>query len=1075
MKITRLLSLFRIAAYSLVVFILAVFLARTLLVNRENAQNHALDDVLADSFLLAALVREQMLNDPSADLEPRWRELTTDLERALAHGTGTPGDPRAAVVEGNLARAAELFPAVLGKAREAGPGGPLAGVEGQGFAEDYGLLLSQYESIGRYALAMIEANYAELQRIRFFSNMLTMLGILGMSVFLAVSSRLAARNVTRPVTALARGMEQVATGDLGHRVQVRTGNELDSLARSFNVMTAALRQAQQEQETAAQALRESEEKYRTLMDGAADAYFVHDFEGRFVEVNRLAWESLGYTREELIELTVFDVDPDFEVESAQELWRGLEPGQVLTLSSHHRRKDGTTFPVEIRLSSLVIRERLLIIVLVRDVTERKRAEQALRESEEKFRTLFQANPNLVTISTLEEARYLDVNEAFTAITGYGREEVIGRTSYEIGLWVDDEDRRDLGRVLSESGSIRDFTTRIKRKTGEIRTIVISADLLSMAGKPCLITAAQDITERKAAEEALRGREHFLSRVMGTIRNGFFIYDFTQEAHVFTNEQYVAITGFSLDDVRSMTDEEFYGHFHPDDLPAVREHMRRVAADMDDAVYELEYRFRTGSGVWLWLLSRDVVFERDEQGRVRLYLGSFIDITERKAAEDELKQAKTQAEDASRAKSAFLANMSHEIRTPLNGLLGMAELAQLICAEAKAKEYLGLARESGRALLGIINDILDLSKIEAGKVAMEDKPFALREMIESTVRSMEVGARRKGLGLGLDIAPEVPERAVGDQGRLRQVLTNILGNALKYTEKGRVDVAVRLAGAVEAGSAPEGGSSETGPGKGLTPQAGPVPAAGPLPADGAPSQGRMLPGGRTDSEGRMLLEVEVRDTGVGIPAGEQERIFQSFAQVGSSAHLRFGGTGLGLSISNELVRMMGGDIRVQSAPGKGSTFTFRVALGTAEGEVALPVEARVAPAGKTRRLKILVVEDNAINRLVAVDLLRDRGHETVTAENGREALERLRKERFDLVLMDVRMPEMDGLEAVKRIRAGEAGDPAVPIAAMTAHALAGDRERFLAAGMDDYLAKPLDTAELDRVLGRRWRLGEMRES
>jgi len=226
---------------------------------------------------------------------------------------------------------------------------------------------------------------------------------------------------------------------------------------------------------------------------------------------------------------------------------------------------------------------------------------------------------------------------------------------------------------------------------------------------------------------------------------------------------------------------------------------------------------------------------------------------------------------------------------------------------------------------------------------------------------------------------------------------------------------------------------------------------------------------------MLLEVEVRDTGVGIPAGEQERIFQSFAQVGSSAHLRFGGTGLGLSISNELVRMMGGDIRVQSAPGKGSTFTFRVALGTAEGEVALPVEARVAPAGKTRRLKILVVEDNAINRLVAVDLLRDRGHETVTAENGREALERLRKERFDLVLMDVRMPEMDGLEAVKRIRAGEAGDPAVPIAAMTAHALAGDRERFLAAGMDDYLAKPLDTAELDRVLGRRWRLGEMRES
>ena len=383
--------------------------------------------------------------------------------------------------------------------------------------------------------------------------------------------------------------------------------------------------------------------------------------------------------------------------------------------------------------------------------------------------------------------------------------------------------------------------------------------------------------------------------------------------------------------------------------------------------------------------------------------------------DALEAQKEVAERATMAKSEFLANMSHEIRTPMNGILGMNELALMRVDDAQAREYLLLAKKSGLALLDIINDILDLSKIEAGKIALEEEPFHLRDLLESTLKPLSLGANEKGLLIEHALETGVPESVVGDKGRLRQVLTNLVSNAVKFSEQGVVRVTVRI-------------------------------------QDEASPAGRM----------RLLFSVE--DQGIGIQPDKLGAIFESFAQLKSSAHIRYGGTGLGLTISRQLVELMGGSIWAESEVGKGSTFFFiecRMAREDAsESETARPTQAREA-----RRLKVLLAEDNKVNQLLAMELLRRRGHTVVLAENGFQALDRLAQESFDLVLMDVLMPEMDGDEATRRIRAGEAGDPRVPIVALTAYALKGDREKLLAAGMNDYLSKPIDLEELERVLER----------
>jgi PAS domain S-box-containing protein len=400
-----------------------------------------------------------------------------------------------------------------------------------------------------------------------------------------------------------------------------------------------------------------------------------------------------------------------------------------------------------------------------------------------------------------------------------------------------------------------------------------------------------------------------------------------------------------------------------------------------------------------------------------------DVTARKRSEAELAKARDAAEAASRAKSEFLANISHEVRTPLNGIIGMTELALAGHLEPEPRQYLSLVRSSADSLLHIINDILDFSKIEAGHLTFERSPFDLRARLSDILEPLGVTARRKGLTFETHVAAALPEVALGDPGRLGQVLTNLVGNAIKFTRDGGVRVDVDVA----------------------TPQAG-------------------------DGPGTVRLRVAVRDTGIGIPADKHAVIFDAFTQADGSTSRRFGGTGLGLSIAASIVRRMGGSLDLASEVGRGSTFTavlpfdrgtpaeLPVFAGDGLSRLLGPVVAGAAdqPAVPLHRvLRILLVEDNPVNQRLAHEILRRRGHAVTVANHGREALDRLAEASVDLVLMDVQMPEMNGLEATEAIRAAEAGTGRhLPIVAMTAHAMAGDRERCLAAGMDDYLTKPI---------------------
>ncbi len=524
------------------------------------------------------------------------------------------------------------------------------------------------------------------------------------------------------------------------------------------------------------------------------------------------------------------------------------------------------------------------------------------------------------------------------------------------------------------------------------------------GMPFVAALVRTITPDARREAAFRQSGERYRAILDQIEDGCCVVDLRGN-YLFVNDAFCRLYGFEKHEILGSNFKQSSGPERAGKLREMYSQVYTTGRPIKAFEYQIFPRNRPPMFV-----EQSISLERDAQGRPVGFLAITRDCTDRKHVQQELAKAKEVAESANRAKSEFLANMSHEIRTPMNGIIGMAALALDTELTPQQTDCLMTIRNEADSLLTIVNDVLDFSKIESRRIELERVTFALDEVIADVVKPLAVRARQKGIALSSGIATDAPPLLVGDPVRVKQIVTNLLANAIKFTERGSVGLEVTV---------------------------------------------------DERREDRATLHVRVTDTGIGIPADKRETIFEPFRQVDGSMTRRFGGTGLGLAISSTLVELMGGRLSVDSEPGVGSTFHF-----VAPFIIALPgarVDARGAgrvPGRPARAARVLVAEDNIVNQRVAAGLLTKRGHEVTVVNNGREALAALQRGSFDLVLMDVQMPDMDGFEATSAIRVWERETGRhVRIVAMTAHVMTGDRERCLAAGMDGYLSKPIDQRSL----------------
>jgi len=603
------------------------------------------------------------------------------------------------------------------------------------------------------------------------------------------------------------------------------------------------------------------------------------------------------------------------------------------------------------------------------------------------------------------------NDRFCNISGFDRETLLGSNHrivnsghHPTALFADMWNTITQGRVWH--GEVCN-----RKKDGTLYWVDATiVPLLDTAGLPeQYIGIRTDITTRKAFEAQLAEQLRFVEVLLEATPTAIYLKD-TSGRYLRFNKAFEELFGIKR--------EAWIGQTVFDLVPGEAAQMMH-AKDQEllqtGAVQTYEAAFtnrRTGQ-------LRDGLYWKapltDSAGKITALVGTILDITEKNRIEQELRDAKRTAEAANQAKSDFLANMSHEIRTPMNGVIGMTDLALGTHLDPTQREYLSIVRSSAKSLMVILNDILDFSKIEAGKLNIEKVEFPLRDWIGETLKTLVARADKKGLVLQSQLASTLPDQVLGDPVRIRQVLTNLCDNAIKFTGQGGVYVDVRC-------KATDAGHSE--------------------------------------------LQFSVRDTGIGIPAEKQQGIFEAFTQADTSTTRQFGGTGLGLTICARLVELMGGRIWVESVSGQGSTFHFTVQVEnmvTAPQPVAAPtVEANASPV---HALRVLLVEDHPINQMLATTLLKKWGHTVVLAKNGQEGVDLFAAQPWDIVLMDMQMPVMGGLEATRLIRASERPGQRTPIVAMTANAMEADKQACLEAGMDDHLAKPFNAKDLQDILER----------
>ncbi len=925
---------------------------------------------------------------------------------------------------------------------------------------------------------------------------------------------------------------------------------------------------------------------QAILAGAADAIVSTDAQGVVRTFNPAAERLFGVRADEVLGTVSLAAwfDPlelarraaELSIESGEMVEPGLEAlvrRPRLTGRPEEREwtvvaRGGLRRPVRLGLSALrdSADRPLGYLAIIHDITTQRATERARLEAAQRLRHIAAQVPGMVYQFRLRPdgtACFPYASEGIKAVYRVAPEDVIDDDA-RVRALIHPSDRARYDESIRESA--RSLLTwgeeyRVLFPDGSERWLMGNAHPLRESdGSVVWHGHIRDITARKTREALLRDEELRWQYALESAGDGIWDWD-VEAGSLFFSDRWKGLLGHAPAEIgRSFT--EWSERVHPDDRAAFLAELQGHL-DGKTSAYASEHRIRCRDGSYKWVLDRGKVIRRADDGRPLRAIGTQSDVTEKKAAELVLQNSKHQLEEAnsslqraiarsnelaseataaSRTKSMFLANMSHELRTPLNGVIGMTSLLLDTALSAEQRGFAETVRTSGENLLQIINDILDFSKIEAGRLDLECIDFSLPDVVDECFEVLGVRAQQRGLEFSAVIAPGSPERLRGDPARLRQILLNLAGNALKFTERG--EVVVRL-------------------------------------------------GARLDEEGRVAVECSVSDTGPGIPADRIGQLFQPFTQVDASTTRRFGGSGLGLAITRQLVGAMGGNITLQSRLGSGSTFTFTLDLaaaapvapapgpwrgrrflivdphrpggehfawlaaeagavcetsssaaavlervagpggppldliliaervpgaeellaaaaaaraadarlgipvltvalnpGAGAGALAKPfrrsalrrvVDAVLAPVrvqspvARTSELpppvrghwRILLVEDNPTNQRVALATLNRIGYQADAVVNGREALAALARQPYDLILMDCQMPEMDGYEATRLIRGPDspAANPALPIIAMTANALKGDRELCLAAGMDDYLSKPITPRSLAEMLAR----------